>query len=150
PLHVSRVQTFPSSVQAVPFGFFASAGQAFDVPVQVSAASHSPAAARQLVVAGANASTGQAAAVPVHFSATSHTPTAARQVVAFDRNASAGQVVAAPLQVSATSQAPAAARQTVPLGATEQVPTLPATLQAWQAPVQAVSQQTPLTQKPVV
>jgi hypothetical protein len=49
PSHWSFVQAFPSSVQAVPLGFFASAGQLVEVPLHVSAASHSPAAARQLV-----------------------------------------------------------------------------------------------------
>src|SRR5262245_33333864 len=37
----------------------------------------------------------------------------------------------------------------VPAGTGEQVPNLPAMLQAWQAPVQAVSQQTPSTQMPL-
>src|SRR5439155_26348867 len=53
PLHVSVVQTLPSSVHAVPLAFFASLGQLADVPVQFSARSHSPAAPRQTVVADA-------------------------------------------------------------------------------------------------
>ena len=62
---------------------------------------------------------------------------------------SAGQVVELPVQVSATSHAPAEARHVVPLGTMEQVPTLPARLQEAHPPLQAVSQQTPPTQKPI-
>src|SRR5437867_4715997 len=46
PLHWSRVQGLPSSVQGVPAGSFALVGQVVLVPVQVSTASHSSAAAR--------------------------------------------------------------------------------------------------------
>ncbi len=57
------------------------------------------------------------------------------------------------MQVSATSQSPADARQVVLDGALEQVPAAPATLQAWQSPVEppphALLQQTPSTQKPL-
>jgi hypothetical protein len=116
PLHWSWVHGLPSSVQAVPFDFLVSAGQAAEEPVQVSARSHSPAAARQTVVDEAKPS--------------------------------AGQVMDVPLQVSATSQDPADARHTVPLGSAVQVPSEPTRLQAPQVPVQAVLQQTPLTQKP--
>src|SRR5204863_534529 len=49
PLHTSEVQTLPSSVQAVPAGWTASAGQLTLVPVQVSARSHSLTAARHTV-----------------------------------------------------------------------------------------------------
>src|SRR5438132_70143 len=49
PLQMSREQTFPSSVQAVPFALKLSAGQAALVPVHVSATSHSSTAARQAV-----------------------------------------------------------------------------------------------------
>src|SRR5438093_3261059 len=48
---MSRVQTLPSSVHAVPFVLKASVGQVVLVPVQLSATSHSPAAARHTVPA---------------------------------------------------------------------------------------------------
>src|SRR5438132_944717 len=51
PLHTSVVQTLPSSVQAVPLALKASVGQGVPVPVQLSARSHSPAAARHTVPA---------------------------------------------------------------------------------------------------
>jgi type IV pilus assembly protein PilM len=66
-------------VQAVLFGFSASAGQPADDPVQVSAASHSPFAVRQVVVAGANASAGQATAVPLQATAPAPAPPKPRQ-----------------------------------------------------------------------
>src|SRR5438552_1694165 len=47
PSHWSSVQGLLSAVQAVPLVFLLSAGQVLLVPVQVSAVSHSPAAARQ-------------------------------------------------------------------------------------------------------
>src|SRR5207245_9685063 len=46
PLQRSRVQTLPSSVHAVPFALKALVGHVVLVPVQVSAMSHSSAAAR--------------------------------------------------------------------------------------------------------
>src|SRR5439155_1656235 len=98
----------------MPADFLASAGQAVVTPSQVSARSHSPAAARQTVPAVLMASAGQAALVPVQFSAASHRSMAARQTVLEGRKASAGQVVLVPVQVSAASQGPAAARHTVP------------------------------------
>jgi hypothetical protein len=48
---MSLVHTFPSSAQAVFEAFFASAGHVVEPP-QVSATSHSPAAMRQIVLAG--------------------------------------------------------------------------------------------------
>jgi hypothetical protein len=42
----------PSSVHDVPLDTLPSAGQAVDVPVQLSATSHSPADGRQTVVVG--------------------------------------------------------------------------------------------------
>src|SRR5437660_987027 len=82
PLHVSVVQTLPSSVHAVPFAFFASAGQLGLLPGQFSARSHSPADARQVKVTGWKASFGHVLLLPVQVSATSHPPdVAARQVV---------------------------------------------------------------------
>jgi hypothetical protein len=116
PSHWSSVQGFPSLVQPVPLGDFASFGQAAEKPLQVSAGSHSPVDARQTV------------------------PEAAKP--------SDGQLVEEPLHVSATSQPPFWARQTVPLDRGVQVPRCPARLQAPQVPVQALSQQMPLTQKP--
>src|SRR5881296_1494233 len=98
----------------MPADFLTSAGQAVVTPPQVSARSHSPAAARQTVPAPLMASAGQVALDPVQFSAASHRSTAARQTVLEGRKALAGQVVLVPVQVSAASQGPAAARHTVP------------------------------------
>jgi hypothetical protein len=53
PLQTSPVVQALLSLQVVPFGFFASAGHVVVVPVQVSEASQSVAAARQTVPAGA-------------------------------------------------------------------------------------------------
>jgi hypothetical protein len=80
PSHWSVVQTLPSSVQTVPAAFLAS-GQVGELPVQLSARSHSPAAARQAVDGEANPSAGQASEVPLQVSATSQAPAAARQTV---------------------------------------------------------------------
>src|SRR5207244_10867262 len=60
PLQASVVQGLASSVQMVPLGCFASGGQVVLDPVQVSARSHSPAAARHTVVEDLKASAGQA------------------------------------------------------------------------------------------
>src|ERR1043166_558229 len=49
PLQVSAVHGLPSFVHAVPAGFLTSLGQLVLVPVQVSTASHSSAAARHTV-----------------------------------------------------------------------------------------------------
>src|SRR5207237_3184077 len=65
----------------VPAGVFASAGQAALVPVQVSATSQPPAAARHSTLAGWKASAGQAGFVPLQVSATSQAPAAARHTV---------------------------------------------------------------------
>src|SRR5205814_3349097 len=81
PVHTSVVHALPSSVQVVPLAFKASVGQAVVTPSQVSARSHSPAAARQTVPAVLMASAGQAVLVPVQVSAMSHPPTAARHTV---------------------------------------------------------------------
>src|SRR2546426_402971 len=114
PLHTSVVHALPSSVQVVPLALKASVGQAVVTPSQVSARSHSAAAARHTVPADLMASVGQVALVPVQFSAASQRSTAARQTVLEGRKALAGQVVLVPVQVSAASQGPAAARHTVP------------------------------------
>src|SRR6266404_5447814 len=55
PLHTSVVHTLPSSVQVVPLALKTSVGQAVLVPVQLSARSHSPAAARHAVPAALRA-----------------------------------------------------------------------------------------------
>src|SRR5207249_4451828 len=81
PLHTSVVHTLPSSVQVVPLAFKASVGQTVVTPSQVSARSHSPAAARQTVPAVLMASAGQVVLVPVQVSAMSHPPAAARHTV---------------------------------------------------------------------
>jgi hypothetical protein len=176
PSHWSLVQGLPSSVQAVPLAFLASEGQVAEVPEQVSATSHSPVEARHTVPAlpagcwqaafepshwslvqglpssvqavplAFLASEGQVAEEPVQVSARSHSPAAARQTVEDEAKALAGQSSDVPLQLSATSHAPAEGRQVGPAATGEQVPTLPGRVQDAQAFVQAVLQQTPLTQ----
>src|SRR5439155_24986423 len=81
PLHTSVVQTLPSSVQAVPAVWTASAGQVVLVPVQLSARSHSLIAARHTVPADASPSAGQVLLEPVQVSATSQAPADARHCV---------------------------------------------------------------------
>ena len=81
PSHWSSVHALLSLVHAVADAFLASAGQAAAEPVQFSARSHSPAAARQTLLEAAKASAGQAALVPSQDSATSHVPALARQTV---------------------------------------------------------------------
>src|SRR5439155_1054748 len=81
PSHRSVVQTFPSSAPAVPLVSFASAGQASPDPVQLSATSHSPAAARQTIVADLNPSAGHASLEPSQLSLMSQAPAAGRQTV---------------------------------------------------------------------
>src|SRR5438067_2017796 len=76
--------------------------------------SHSPAAGRQIVLAGANAFAGQSLAIPSQASATSQGPAAGRHVVPSGLLASTGQLVLVPVQVSAGSQTPADARHTAP------------------------------------
>src|SRR5512139_2132439 len=73
------VQRLPSE-QGVPLGCLASLGQSFVVPLQVSARSQSPAAARQTVPLSATASAGQVRDDPSHVSATSQAPEPARQM----------------------------------------------------------------------
>src|SRR5206468_10821878 len=69
PSHSSRLHGLPSSVHAVRAALFASAGHAALDPVHNSAGSHSPAEARQHVVAGRKVSAGQAVLVPSQVSA---------------------------------------------------------------------------------
>src|SRR5205823_1774245 len=143
PSHASVVHGLLSSVHAVPLGCFASAGQLGPLPVQLSASSHSPAAARQTVLEDAKPSAGHVVLVPVHVSATSHAPAVGRRAapglpagcwqatlvpshwssvhglpslvhaVPEAFFASAGQLGPVPVQLSARSHASAAARQTV-------------------------------------
>src|SRR5438552_700138 len=79
-MHAPRPSQLPVA-HGVPVGANESAGHIALTPVQVSATSHSPAAARQLVVAGASASAGQLSAVPSQTSATSHALAAERHGV---------------------------------------------------------------------
>src|SRR5207302_394888 len=146
PSHVSVVQGLPSSVHAVPAGVLASAGQSGPLPGQFSAGSHSPADARQTVLAGSKASFGHVVLVPVQISSTSQAPADPRQTVpalpagcwqgsfvpshssvlhGFPSSvhavpagsfASAGQVALDPVQFSAGSHSPPDGRQVVVAG----------------------------------
>src|SRR5207244_1620679 len=111
-LWTSRVPTLPSSVHAVPFALKASVGHAALVPVQVSATSHSPAAARHTAPAFP-AGCVQVLVLPSHRSRVQGLVSAVHAVPA-GCFASAGHVALVPVQLSATSHSPAAARQTVP------------------------------------
>src|SRR5437762_5214665 len=75
------MKALTSSVQVVPLTFKKSVGQAVVTPSQISARSHSPAAARQTVPATLMASAGHVVLVPVQVSAASHRSTAARHTV---------------------------------------------------------------------
>jgi len=133
PLQVSVLHGLPSSVQAVPFPLTASAGHVALEPVQFSATSHSPAAARHAVVADLKPSAGQLLLDPSQLSARSQIPAAARHCVPAGTFASLGQAALEPLHVSAASQLPAAARQTVVEDANPsvgQVPLVPVQLSA--------------------
>jgi hypothetical protein len=127
PSQTSRVQTFVSSVQTVPLDAYPFAGQAVPVPGHVSATSHSPAEARQIVPLR-KLSPGHAAPEPVQFSATSQTPAEVRHTLVFGRNRSVGQAADDPVQLSGRSQIPAEARHDVPpttyelLGQTAELP----------------------------
>src|SRR6185436_18843941 len=81
PSQTSRVQTFASSVHAESTAFTASAGQFAPVPVQNSATSHSPVAARHSTLLGLNSSAGQVGLTPSHASARSQSPAVARHTV---------------------------------------------------------------------
>src|SRR5438477_128662 len=112
PLHTSLVQGSLSSVQAVPLGWKRSVGQVVLVPVQLSARSHSPAAARHTAPAFP-AGWVHVALEPLHTSVV-HTLPSSVQVVPLALKTSVGQAVVTPSQVSARSHSPAAARHTVP------------------------------------
>jgi hypothetical protein len=107
------VQTFPSS-HDVPSGLKPFAGQAVDVPLQVSATSQNPLAERQTVPADATVSAGHALLDPSQLSATSHAPAAERQTAVLFW--SFGQLAPDPVQFSARSQTPADARHWVVAG----------------------------------
>src|SRR5207245_2797422 len=93
PSHWSSVQGLASAVQAVPAGCLASTGQAVLVPVQVSATSHPPAAARHTVPAFPAACVHAGAPrVPLHTSVV-HTLPSSVQLVPAARTVSAGQLV---------------------------------------------------------
>src|SRR5438067_65826 len=105
--------------------------------------SHSPAAGRQIVLAGANAFAGQSLAIPSQASATSQGPAAARHSVPPGVFVSSGQAALEPVQVSARSHGPAAARQTVPAlpagcGHAALTPSHWSAVQAFPSSVQAV------------
>src|SRR5207249_118679 len=112
PLHRSVVQTFPSSVQAVPLVFLGSVGQAVLVPVVVAAMSHSPAAARHAVPAFAAACWHRALA-PLHRSGVQGLPSLVH-AVPLAVLASTGQAVLRPSHTSWRSHAPVEARHSVP------------------------------------
>src|SRR5438477_128727 len=113
PSHRSRVQGLVSAVQAVPAGCLVSAGQVALVPVQVSATSHSPAAARHTAPVFP-AGCWQVGLAPSHWSRVQGLVSAV-QAVPLALKTSGGQAVLEPSQVSATSHSPAAARQTAPV-----------------------------------
>lgn len=71
----------PPTVQAVPVGAKASMGHSKALPVQLSATSHWPAAARQGVPASAGTSSGHSSELPSHRSAASQPDALARQSV---------------------------------------------------------------------
>ena len=114
PSQRSVVQTFPSSVHAVPEGVFASAGQLDPVPGHISAGSHSPAEARQTTKLGSNMSFGHVLLVPVQVSSTSQGPAEARQIVPA-LPAGCWQASLVPLQVSVVQTLPSSV-QAVPDG----------------------------------
>src|SRR5437764_13624325 len=116
PVHTPVWQVSPGvqvllSLHAVPSGWTAFAGQAFEEPSQLSATSHWSAAGRQTAVLFASA--GQLLLTPSQLSARSHGPAAARHTAVLF--ASAAPWLLTPSQLSATSHAPAAGRQTAAL-----------------------------------
>src|SRR5439155_709245 len=81
PSHSPRLLRLPSSVPAVPLASLVAALPTALDPVQNSAGSHSPAEARQSVVARRKVSAGQAVLVPSQVSAASQFPAAGRHTV---------------------------------------------------------------------
>jgi len=148
PVQLSATSHVPAAARHTAPAFPTGCWQVTSVPLQVSAVQGLPSSVQAVPLAFL-LSPGQVALLPLQVSAASQSPAAARQTVEDGWNPSAGQAMDVPLQVSATSQAPAEARQTVPLGQAVQVPRCAAWLQAPQLPpLQAVSQQMPLTQNP--
>ena len=80
---LSCVQGLPSSVQAVPLAFLASAGHVADVPVQFSPGRTRRRPRGRRSSTAAKPSVGQVSAVPLQVSATSQAPADARQTVPF-------------------------------------------------------------------
>src|SRR5207245_4565797 len=99
PSHWSSVHGLVSAVHAVPAGCLASVGQVVLVPVQLSATSHSPAAARHTAPA-LPAGCWQAALAPSHWSRVQGLVSAV-QAVPLALKTSVGQMVLDPSQVSA-------------------------------------------------
>ena len=79
-------------------------GQSLLVPLQLSATSHTFAAARHTAVLFTSGP--HVVLVPLHLSATSHTPAAARHTVLELAKPSAGQSPLVPVHCSATSHCP--------------------------------------------
>ena len=128
PLHRSVEHKRPSSVHAAPAAFTVSGGQAPELPVQLSARSHSFVAARHEVPAVTKPSAGQLVEVPSQLSATSQTPAEARQTVpAFPAGCVHAGVVRLPLQTSAVQTMPSSehAAPAVLTASVGQVPELP-------------------------
>lgn len=90
-------------------------GQDALLPVQLSTASQTPAAPRQLVPATTRTSPGQSLEVPSQSSATSQTPAEERHSSVLFASIP-GQSGDVPSQTSAASHTPAAGRQTLPSG----------------------------------
>src|SRR5437773_2709804 len=111
-VHGSHASPMPSWSLSACEGF-ASVGQSSCTPSQVSARSHTPAAARHTTVLLPSA--GHAPLVPSQLSATSHTPAAGRHSTVAGWKVSAGQSALSPSQLSARSHGPAAARHTAVL-----------------------------------
>src|SRR6185436_8480510 len=98
-------------VHALPLALSASAGQLVLRPVQVSARSHSPYAARQVVPAFPAGCVH--VPLPLQVSA-EHTTPSSVHAAPLGAKAFPGQVVLVPSQVSVRSHSSAAARQTTP------------------------------------
>ena len=109
----SHAPPFDVPTQAVVTGWKPSAGHAPVVPLQLSATSHCPADARQIVVDGLKPST--QAPAPSQESVPSHAPPfdVPTHVVVAGWKPLAGHAPDVPLQLSATSHCPADARQVV-------------------------------------
>ena len=144
------------SRHGVNLGWKPSVGHSGPLPVQLSATSHSPAAARQMVVAGWKPST--------HFPAPSQESIPSQappfevpvQAVVDGAKPSAGQSPDVPVQLSATSHSPAAARQMVVDGLKPswQCPepsqeSVPSQAPPFEVPVQDLSATGVKTQSPV-